>query len=296
MHSIRLALVLALAMPLSHSARAADRIKAVASFSILGDMMARVGGDRVDVTTIVGRNGDAHVYEPKPSDAASLAAARLFLVNGMGYEGWMERLTSATRFAGKTVVASNGVAPRAIEKDGRRIVDPHAWQNLSNGLVYVRNIADGLCAVSPADCASFRANATAYAAEIAALDAGVKASLAKLPQSRRKIITTHDALGYFGAAYGIAILAPEGLSTESEASAQDVARLIGQIRREKITALFVENMGDPRLIQQIANETGIKPGGALYTDALSEPDRGAGTYLDMFRRNIKTLIPAMSGG
>lgn len=277
------------------SAFAADKVKAVASFSILGDMVSRVGGDLVEVTTIVGPNADTHVYEPKPADAKALAGTQIFFVNGLGFEGWMERLVESTGFKGTTVVASDGIKSRTMMEDGAEETDPHAWQNLSNGLVYVKNIAEGLCKVDAADCDTFKKNAEAYSAEITALDAEVKAKVASVPEAKRKVITTHDAFGYFGAAYGVSFLAPEGMSTESEASAANVAKLIEQIRKDGVSALFVENMSDPRLIEQIGKETGVKLGGSLFADALSEKGEGGETYLDMFKHNISLLAPAMAG-
>jgi zinc/manganese transport system substrate-binding protein len=280
---------------LASPASAAEKLKAVATFSILGDMVHRVGGDLVEVITIVGPNSDTHVYEPKPADAKSLAAAQIFFANGLGFEGWMDRLVEATGFKGETVIASEGVKSRTMIEDGVAETDPHAWQNLSNGVLYVKNIADGLCKADAADCATFRKNAEAYSAEIRSLDAEVKKRIAAVPEAKRKVITTHDAFGYFGAAYGVTFMAPEGYSTESEASAADVAKLIQQIRADKVSALFIENMSDPRLIDQIARETGVKAGGALFADALSEKGEGGETYLDMFRHNISLLAPAMAG-
>lgn len=285
-----------LAMLLAIPAVQAAEVKAVASFSILGDMVARVGGDRVEVTTIVGPNADTHVYEPKPADAVAVAGADIFFVNGLGFEGWMTRLVESTGYAGPLVTASEGIAAKTMDEDGETVTDPHAWQSLANGLIYVDNIAKGLCGVDAAGCPAYEANAKAYKAEIAALDAQVKAEIAAVPEAQRKVITTHDAFGYFARAYGVTFLAPEGISTESEASAADVAALITQIRADGVKALFIENMTDGRLIQQIAQETGVKPGGELYADALSEPGEGAATYLDMFKHNVGLLIPAMTGG
>ena len=270
-------------------------IPVVASFSILGDMVKEVGGDRVAVTTIVGPNADTHVYEPRPQDAAVLSGAQLFVINGLGFEGWFERLVEATGFKGEVVTASDGVVTHTMDEDGEKITDPHAWQSLKNGQLYVANIAKGLCAVDAEGCATYEANAAAYSAKLAALDAEVKAAIAAVPEADRKVITTHDAFGYFAEAYGVTFMAPEGISTESEASAADVARLIEQIRQAGVKALFVENMSDPRLVQQIAAETGAKLGGALYADALSEPSEGAATYLDMFKHNIALLVPALEG-
>lgn len=270
-------------------------INAVASFSILGDMVSRVGGDRVAVTTIVGPNADTHVYEPKPSDAAAVAGADIFFINGLGFEGWMDRFVESTGYTGQLVVASGGVATHEMDEDGEEVTDPHAWQSLTNGVLYIENIAKGLCAVDAAGCDTYTKNATAYAAELTALDATVREELEAVPTERRKVITTHDAFGYFAEAYGVTFLAPEGISTDAEPSAADVAKLIIQIRSEGVHALFVENMSDPRLVQQIADETGVKLGGELYADALSPPDGPAATYLDMFRHNVDLLIPAMEG-
>jgi zinc/manganese transport system substrate-binding protein len=294
MKSIAASALIAAALLVSPAA-AAEKLKAVATFSILGDMVHRVGGDLVEVTTIVGPNSDTHVYEPKPADAKSLATAQIFFANGLGFEGWMNRLVEATGFKGETVIASEGVKSRTMIEDGVEETDPHAWQNLSNGVLYVKNIADGLCKADAADCDTFRKNAEAYSAEIRSLDAEVKKRIAAVPEAKRKVITTHDAFGYFGAAYGVTFMAPEGYSTESEASAADVAKLIQQIRADKVSALFIENMSDPRLIDQIARETGVKAGGALFADALSEKGEGGETYLDMFRHNISLLAPAMAG-
>ena len=270
-------------------------IKAVASFSILGDIVQRVAGDRIELTTIVGPNADTHVYEPKPSDAAALKSAQLFFINGLGFEGWLNRLVEATRFTGTVVTASEGVKTHQMDEDGETVTDPHAWQSLGNGVLYVENIRAALCVADADGCATYTANAATYTAEIEALDKDVRAQIDAVPAADRKVITSHDAFGYFAEAYGVEFLAPEGISTESEASAADVAKLIQQVRQQGAKALFIENMADPRLIRQIADETGAKLGGALYADALSTPDEGAATYLDMFRHNIALLVPAMLG-
>lgn len=270
-------------------------VTAVASFSILGDMVSRIGGDRVAVTTIVGPNADTHVYEPRPSDAAAVAAADIFFINGLGFEGWMDRFVEATGYKGALVVASDGVVSHEMDEDGETITDPHAWQSLSNGVLYVQNIAKGLCAVDAGGCETYTANAASYAGELTALDGTIREHLEAVPPEKRKVITTHDAFGYFAEAYGVDFLAPEGISTDAEPSAADVARLITQIEDEKVSALFIENMSDPRLVQQIADETGVTLGGELYADALSEPDGPAPSYLDMFRHNVGLLIPAMEG-
>jgi len=303
-----IAVGIALLLGLPAGAHAADKIKAVASFSILGDMVREVGGDRVEVRTLVGPDGDAHVYEPTPADARNLAASNILFVNGLGFEGWMDRLEKSSGFKGPVVVASKGVSPRQMVEDeghnhgdehakdehGEEITDPHAWQSLANGKIYVANIRDGLIAADPEGKAIYEANATVYLDAIATEEAAVKDTLGKLPEDRRRIITSHDAFGYFGAAYGIEVIAPEGVSTESEASAKDVAKIIRQIKAGKIPAVFIENITDHRLLDQIARETGAKIGGTLYTDALSGPDGPAPTYLGMFRHNVEALSQALS--
>jgi zinc/manganese transport system substrate-binding protein len=301
MHRRLLLYACTLAIPLllgAAGARAADPIKVAASFSVLGDMVKQIGGDRVAVKTFVGPNGDAHVYEPTPGDTKTLAASAILVVNGLGLEGWMSRLERSSGFKGTVVTASNGIQTRQMEEDEhgktRKITDPHAWQSLANGRIYVQNIRDALIAADPSGKDTYEANATKYLAAIDDVEKLVKDSIAKVAPERRKIITTHDAFGYFGATYGMEFIAPQGVSTESEASARDVARIIRQIKAEKIPAVFLENVTDHRLLDQIARETGAKIGGTLYSDALSEPNGPAATYLDMFRNNIRAFSAALS--
>jgi zinc/manganese transport system substrate-binding protein len=284
--------------------QAADRIKAVASFSILGDVVKQVGGDRVDTTALVGPNGDAHVFSPSPADAAKVKAAQIVFVNGLGLEGWMDRFVKASGTKASVVVASQGVKPiegdedehdrKASGKGHAHRLDPHAWQNVANVKLYVANIRDALVKADPSGKDVFEANAQKYLAELDALDAEVKAAMAKVPADRRKIITTHDALGYFAAAYGLQIIAPQGVSTESEASAKDMARIIRQIKAQKIPAVFLENVSDDRLMQRIAKETGARIGGKIYSDALSEPNGPASTYIDMIRNNVHAFSEALT--
>lgn len=282
-----------------HAARAAEPVPVTASFSILADLVRQVGGDRVAVTTLVGPDGDAHVYQPTPADAKALSLSKVLVVNGLGFEGWMSRLQKSSGFKGLLVTASAGVKPQQMEDEGhghahgKKVNDPHAWQNLANGRLYVANIRDGLVKADPDGKAVYEANAAKLTAAIDALEPDVKASIQKIPAAQRKIITTHDAFGYFGAAYGMEFIAPEGVSTESEASAADVAKIIRQIRAQKVPAVFVENVTDKRLLEQIARESGAKIGGTLYSDALSGPDGPAATYLDMIRHNVRTLSAAL---
>jgi zinc/manganese transport system substrate-binding protein len=269
---------------------AQERVNVVASFSILGDFVKNVGGDRVDVTTLVGPNGDVHVYDPAPSDAKTIAGARLLVINGLGLEGWLPRLLQSSGGKAAIVTATRGIAPLKVGSDA----DPHAWQSVANAKIYVTNITDALVATDPADAEVFRANAQAYLTKLDALEREVREAVAKIPPSRRKVISTHDAFGYFAAAYGIEFIAPLGVSTESEASARDIAGIITEIKREKIPAVFLENISDPRLIRRISAETGARVGGTLYSDSLTGEKGEAPTYIELVRHNIKALTGALA--
>jgi len=253
-----------------------------------------VGGDRVEVASLVGPNGDAHVYAPTPSDAKTLAAAQVVVANGFGFEGWMDRLVKASGTKAAMVVATAGVKPRRSTDDhGHGGSDPHAWQSVANVMVYVANIRDALAKVDPAGKATYEANAAAYVARLTALDRELKTEIAKIPADRRRIITTHDAFGYFKDAYGVDFIAPQGVSTESEPSARDVARIIAQVKKQKIPAVFLENVTDPRLLKRISEESGARIGGTLYSDALTDDKGEAPTYIDMMRHNVRQLTTAL---
>jgi zinc/manganese transport system substrate-binding protein len=277
-----------------------EKLPVVATFSILGDLVSNVGGDRVAVKALVGPNGDAHVYSPSPADAKALADAKVIVTNGLGFEGWIGRLVKSSNTKAPNVVASKGVKPRKLagahshnHGHGHSDGDPHAWQSVGNVKTYVSNIRDGLIAADPAGKAAYEANTAAYLAKLDALDREVKEIVSKIPPDRRKIITTHDAFGYFKDAYGVEFIAPQGVSTDSEASARDVARIITQVRKQKIPAVFMENISDPRLLKRIAEETGAKVGGTLYSDALTSEKGDAPTYIDLMRHNIRTLSAAL---
>ena len=271
-------------------ARAQERLNIVASFSILGDFVRNVGGDRVNVTTLVGLNGDAHVYSPTPADAKKIADARLVVVNGLGLEGWLPRLVQSSGSKAGIVAATEGVAPRKLGSGA----DPHAWQSVVNAKLYVTNISRALAAADPAAAEAYRANMQAYLTRLDELEREVRQAVARIPENRRKVISTHDAFGYLAAAYGIEFVAPLGVSTESEASARDIARIITQIRTQKIPAVFLENISDSRLMQRISAETGARVGGTLYSDSLTDEKGNAPTYIDMVRHNIKALTSALA--
>jgi zinc/manganese transport system substrate-binding protein len=290
----RIAFVLLLAA-LATPAGAQEKLKVVATFSIIADFVRQVGGDRVSVAALVGPNGDAHVYQPSPTDAKTLADAKLVVANGLGFEGWMARLVKASGTKAPMIVATRGVKPRkAADDHGHGDADPHAWQSVANAKAYVANIRDALMDADPAGKTAYEANATAYLAKLDALDAEIRATVEKIPAERRRIITTHDAFGYFAAAYGVAFIAPQGVSTEAEVSARDVAKIITQIRKQKIPAVFVENVSDKRLLERIGAESGAKLGGTLYSDALTDEKGEAPTYLQMMRHNVKQLAAALA--
>ena len=290
-------LTIALAVLTATAAQAAEPLPVVATFSILGDMVQQVGGDNVKVTTLVAPGGDAHVYQPTPTDAQTLAGAKLIVVNGLGMEGWIDRLIAASGSKAVIAPASTGVAAQIMEEEEggstKRVTDPHAWQNLKNGGLYIRNIAEALAKADPANAVAYRQRADSYGREIADLDVWVRQQIEQVPPTKRKIITSHDAFGYFAKAYGVEFLAPVGLNTDSEPTAAGLAKLTKQIRQEGIKALFIENMTDPRLIKTLAKETGAVVGGALYSDSLSPAGGPADTYLKMFRHNIPAIVEAM---
>jgi zinc/manganese transport system substrate-binding protein len=287
--SFAVALVLA---PLA--ARAAGKLRVVTSFSILADLVRHVGEDAVSVDSFVGPDGDAHVYDPRPKDLRTLLAAGLLVRNGLGLEGWMDRLTGAAGFKGKVVIAAESVTPRTMrEASGAIATDPHAWQDPRNAILYVQAIATGLASADAGNAARYRDAADRYGGQIARTDAWIEATLAPVPIDRRRILTTHDAFGYYGARYGIELLSAEGISTDTEPSAKAIAALVRQIEREKVRAVFIENMTSPRMAQMLARETGAVLGGTVYSDALSSPGGPAPTYLEMLRHNTTLFAAAM---
>ena len=300
-----LATAIASASLLAGAAHAAEPlplpVPVTASFSILGDLVRVVGGERVRVTTLVGPDEDAHAFAPKPADARAIVQTRLLVINGLGFEPWAQKLAKSAGYQGATLVASQGVKPRLMPEEkghdpsghAHDETDPHAWQNPDNVVLYVRNIAAALGKADPAGSAIYQANSVAYVKELQALDAWTQAQFAAIPVAKRKVITSHDAFGYFAAHYQISFLAPQGVSTDAEPSAKDVAQLIRQIQREKIKAVFIENMSNPKLLAQLARDAGVTVGPALYVDALSSPGGPAGSYLQLMRHNVTQLAAGM---
>ncbi|WP_037084249.1 metal ABC transporter substrate-binding protein [Neorhizobium vignae] len=272
----------------------ADTLKVVASFTVLGDVVSQVGGKHVKVTNLVGPNGDPHEFEPSPTDARNLKAAQVAFVSGEGLEGWMDRLITASGYKGKPVVVSEGVNTRTMDEDGKTVTDPHVWNSPVNVKVWVANIEKALSEADPADASAFKANAEAYLQKLDAMNAYAHSKFDKIPADRRKVLTSHDAFGYFGREYNVSFLAPLGLSTETEASAADVAKLIEQIKAEGVKTYFLENSNDPRLVKQIAKATAAQPGGELYVESLSDAKGPAPTYEKMFRYNVDQIAAAMA--
>lgn len=268
---------------------AADDIKVVASFSILGDMVEQVAGNYADVTTIVGPDADAHVYTPSVADARAVAEADVIFVNGMGFETWSDTLIAESGTEASVHVATNGITPVLVDGE----VDPHAWNSLQNGAIYVQNIAAVLSEAVPAHADDFNANAEAYIAQLTALDTETREKLGALPADRRTVVTAHDAFGYLADAYGLTFLAPVGIDTEAEPSAKELAALIDGLKEQGASALFVENITSPALVEQISEETGLEIGGRLFSDALSERGGPATSYLAMFQHNLGTLVTAL---
>jgi zinc/manganese transport system substrate-binding protein len=292
-------------------AQAPTPVPVVASFSILGDLVQQVGGERVQVRTLVGPEADAHVFQPKPADARAVAAARLLVVNGLGYEGWLERLLRNANYRGELVRVAAGIEPLPARdghdhgaKAGHRHGhghdhgehDPHAWQDVRHVIHYTQRIADALCRVDAPGCDGYRQRAQAYAQTLQALDAEIRAAWAPIPPQQRKVVTSHDAFRYYGHAYGVQFMPAQGVSTASEPSAAGVARLIRQIRAEGVRAVFVERLTDPRLVQRVAQEAGVTPSTVpLYSDALSLPGGPAPDYVSLMRHNTRAMVEAIQG-
>lgn len=289
----KLPLSLAIGAMLISPLTLAKTVDAVASFTVLADIVKQVGGDHVKVKSLVGPDGDPHTFEPTPQDSQALAQADVVFVSGLGMEGWMDRLISASGYKGTVVVASNGVNTRKMEEDGKTITDPHAWNSMHNGVIYATNVMNALIKADPDDAADIRHSGERYIQQLQKLDSWAKSEFAGVAQSKRKVLTSHDAFGYFGQRYGVTFLAPVGFSTEAEASASDVAAIIKQLRAEHITTYFMENQTDPRLVKQIASETGAQPGGELYPEALSVASGPAPTYEAAFKHNVETLLHSM---
>jgi len=281
-------------MVLSAVPASAETLKVVASFTVLADVVRQVGGDHVKVTSLVGPNGDPHEFEPSPADAKALNAAKVTFVSGEGLEGWMDRLITASGYKGKPITVSEGINTRTMEEDGKTVTDPHVWNSPVNVKIWVANIEKALSAADPADAAAFKANAEKYTKKLDELDAYAHSKFDKIADNSRKVLTSHDAFGYFGREYNVSFLAPLGLSTESEASAAEVAKLIEQIKQERVKTYFFENSNDPRLVKQVATATGAKPGGELYVESLSDTKGPAPTYEKMFRYNVDQLSAAMA--
>ena len=294
MRALPVILSVFLVMTSSHSfATEKPKIPVVTSFSILGDITQKIGGEHIQVIALVGPDEDAHTYEPSPDDAKALLNAKVIVKNGLGFEPWLDRLVSSTETKATVVTASEGVAAHSMEEDGEIIPDPHAWHDLANAKLYVNNITRALIKADPADQADYTRNSQAYLKALDRLQAEAKTKLGHLPEGNRSIVTSHDAFGYLGQAYGIDFMAPQGLSTEREPSAAEVATLIRQIRDDKVKAVFMENIKDSRLLQQIADESGAHIGGTLYSDALASKGP-ASNFLGLFEYNLNTLHAALS--
>lgn len=285
-------LLAALALLLPLSLHAADKPQVVTSFSILADLTQAIGGKHIELVNLVGADEDAHVFEPSPEHAKALLKADLIIANGLGFEPWLERLLDSSEARGMRIDASAGVLPLLLTEHGHSVPDPHAWQSLSNAEIYVRNIAKALSQLDPSHSADYAARRDAYLVRLHVLREQANSQLNSLPASQRKVVTSHDAFGYFGQAWQLQFIAPQGLSTSDEPSAAEVARLIRQLRSEGVRAVFVENIRDPRLIKQIADEAGATVGGTLYSDALAASGP-ASTYLGMFQHNLDTLLAAL---
>lgn len=289
----KLPIAVAIAAIISSPLALAKTVETVASFTVLADIVQQVGGEHVKVKSLVGPDGDPHSFEPTPQDSQALAKADVVFVSGLGMEGWMDRLVSASGYKGNVIVASQGVDTRKMEEDGKTITDPHAWNSMHNGAIYATNVMNALIAADPEDAGYFRQHGAAYIEQLNQLDSWAQQTFRAIPDAKRQVLTSHDAFGYFGQRYGVRFLAPVGFSTEAEASASDVAGLIKQLKQQKIHTYFIENQTDPRLVKQIAEATGAQAGGELFPEALSKADGPAASYVAAFKHNVDAIAGSM---
>ncbi|WP_271106366.1 metal ABC transporter solute-binding protein, Zn/Mn family [Pseudomonas tohonis] len=288
---MRLCVVLLLCLPVSLSA--AEKARVVTTFSILADITREIGGDDIQLTNLVGADADAHVFEPAPAQVRAVLEADLVIANGLGFEPWLERLLANGEARGTRIDASKGVVPLTVLEDDQRLVDPHAWQSLGNAEIYARNITQALVQLVPARAAAFEARRNSWLGRLGALRQSIAPRLMALPPERRRVLTSHDAFGYFAQEWRLQFLAAQGVSDAAEPSAAEVAGLIRQLRAEGVRAIFVENIRDARLVKQIAEEAGARVGGTLYSDALAA-EGPASTYLGMYRQNVERLLQALA--
>lgn len=288
---MRLCVVLLLCLPVSLSA--AEKARVVTTFSILADIAREIGGDDIQLTNLVGADADAHVFEPAPAQVRAVLEADLVIANGLGFEPWLERLLANGEARGTRIDASKGVVPMTVLEDDQRLVDPHAWQSLGNAEIYARNITQALVQLVPARAAAFEARRDSWLGRLGALRQSIAPRLMALPPERRRVLTSHDAFGYFAQEWRLQFLAAQGVSDAAEPSAAEVAGLIRQLRAEGVRAIFVENIRDARLVKQIAEEAGARVGGTLYSDALAA-EGPASTYLGMYRQNVERLLQALA--
>lgn len=288
---MRLCVVLLLCLPVSLSA--AEKARVVTTFSILADITREIGGDDIQLTNLVGADADAHVFEPAPAQVRAVLEADLVIANGLGFEPWLERLLANGEARGTRIDASKGVVPITVLEDDQRLVDPHAWQSLGNAEIYARNITQALVQLVPARAAAFEARRDSWLGRLGALRQSIAPRLMALPLERRRVLTSHDAFGYFAQEWRLQFLAAQGVSDAAEPSAAEVAGLIRQLRAEGVRAIFVENIRDARLVKQIAEEAGARVGGTLYSDALAA-EGPASTYLGMYRQNVERLLQALA--
>jgi len=282
----------------------AERLAVVSTFSILGDLVGNVGGDRIAQSVLVGPDGDAHVYSPRPGDARTLAAARIVFVNGLGFEGWINRLIRSSNARATVVEATAGIDRIRAVRGGHGhghghghahgTWDPHAWHSVTAVRRYVETIRDALGTADPAGAETYARNASAYLARLVELEAEVRALIGRIPEGDRKAVTTHDAFAYFERDFGFRFIGAQGISTDSEPTPAQIARLIRQLREQAVRVVFAENITNPRLVERIARETGARIGGRLHSDALSAADGPAATYIDLMRHNARTVAAAFA--
>jgi zinc/manganese transport system substrate-binding protein len=276
--------------------RAADapmaKLNVVATNSIIGDWANIVGRDDIELKMLVGPDGDPHEYEPTPADSVALSSADLIFENGLGLENWLDKLYGSAESRATRVAITQGIEVRHVGGD----LDPHVWQSVKDAVVMVGNIRDALVRADPTHAGHFKARADVYIRQLTELDAWVQAQINSIPAPRRKLVTSHDAFGYFGQRYGMDISgsALESVTTEaSDPSARQIADAVDQIKRSGVPVIFLENIQNPKLIDEIASDADVKVGPPLYSDALGQPGTDGDSYIKMIRYNVQTLVRAL---
>jgi zinc/manganese transport system substrate-binding protein len=266
----------------------------VTGSSVVNDLTRRIGGDRFLVTCLVPAGIDPHHYQPVPDDVQRLATASLVVINGLGFEGWFDRLAKEASFNGTLVIASTGIVPLTMHEmhdlGDHQVSDPHAFHSLVLGVRYAETIRDALCVADPEGAPEIRKRAADLIASLRQCDGWARKEISRIPVTQRVIVTNHDALGYFARDYGFQIRAPNTALEDSEPSAKHLAELIDFVKTQGVKGVFLEAGKQAKVVEQIAHEAGVRLGGELYLDGLGPAGSPVDSYESMWKANITAII------